>query len=387
MAIRWAARAAIVKALTVVAFSFAVPASALADAPAPAPAQADAPAPAAARADAPAPEFFGMQSWVRPDAVDVALMRRAGIGSLRHVFVRDLGPDRGRTRWAAYDALMRAAARERMEVIPTLLGIKRGRPHRPRSYDEWIAWTAFATAVARRYGRGGTFWGAHGDLEPMPLTAFQIWNEPNIPAYWRPAPDAAGYLRLVRATRKRLRAVDPSARIVLAGLPDSRLGTPALDYLRALYARPGARSLFDVVALNPYSRFSDGVMRALNRTRNLMDRRGDTKTPLWITEIGWSTDGPRSQFRTTRLGQAARIHYTLTALIAARERLLLERVTWFGLQDRDYGTEEKPWWGPRVGLFDVEGRPKPGWRTYVGFTGGDEGGPLRSISARPADAY
>jgi hypothetical protein len=48
--------------------------------------------------------------------------------------------------------------------------------------------------------------------------------------------NAASYLRLVRLTRARLRATDPRASIVLAGLPDSRLGVPMLDYVRAIYA-------------------------------------------------------------------------------------------------------------------------------------------------------
>ena len=342
-------------------------------------------APAIAAADAPGRAFFGMQAWSRPAAADVAMMGRGGVGSMRVLFIGDLGNKHHNTRWATYDAFMVAAARERIDVLPTLLGSSHGRPHRPLTPAGMRKWTEFVGDVAERYGRGGTFWRDHGDLEPMPLTAFQVWNEPNIPAYWSPATDVAGYVRLVRLTRERLREVDPNATTVLAGLPDSRLGVPSLDYLRAIYAQPGAKSVFDVVALHPYARYSDGVMRALNRARSLMNRRGDRSTPIWITELGWSTGGGRSQFRTTRAGQSARIHYTLTALLAARERLRLGRVIWFGLQDRAYGLTEKPWWGPRVGLFDVDGKPKPGWGTFVGFTGGQAGGRLRAVGNRDGD--
>jgi hypothetical protein len=235
------------------------------------------------------------------------------------------------------------------------------------------------TGVAARYGRGGSFWHLHPELQPTPITAYQVWNEPNLPAYWRPADDAAGYLRLLRLTRARLRAVDPKALIVLGGLPDSRLGTRMLDYLRAIYAQPGARTLFDVVALNPYSPDARGVLQKLNDVRAYMDRRGDRRTPLWITEIGWSTSGPRSPFRTSPRGQALRISQTFHALIAARARLRLGRVVVFGLQDRPYAASERPWWGPRVGLFDLTGRPKPAWQTFVAFTGGRRGGRLRSV--------
>jgi len=372
MPIRLTVRAAIATALAIASLSFVAAAPALADAGAP--------------EDAPSPEFFGMQSWVSPDAEDMTVLKRAGIGMVRIVFVGHLGRKRHDTRWAPYDRLMTSAAKERIEVVPTLLGTMHARPHRPLTAAGRRKWGEFVTDVARRYGRGGTFWAQHGDLEPMPLTSFQVWNEPNLPAYWSPATDAAGYVRFVSQTRALLRAVDPNVTIVLGGLPDSRLGMPALDYLRKVYKQPGARTAFDVVALHPYSRYSTGVMRALNRTRLLMDRRGDTEAAIWITELGWSTDGPRSQFRTTRRGQADRIRYTLSAMIAARERLRLERVIWFGLQDREYGTEEKPWWGPRVGLFDVQGRPKPGWNTFVEFTGGEPAERLRSVSARAAEA-
>ena len=341
--------------------------------------------PSAALADDPGRAFFGMQSWSWPDPDDLALMNRAGVGMTRVLFAGDLGNKRHNTHWAPYDAMMTSAARERIEILPTLLGISRGRPHRPHTPAGLRKWSEFVNDVAERYGRGGAFWEANPDLEPMPLTAYQVWNEPNLPAYWRPKPNAASYVKLVRLTRERLRAVDPGVSIVLAGLPDSRLGVPAIEFVRAIYAQPGARTEFDVVALHPYSKSSEGVMGAMNRTRALMNRRGDRSTAIWITELGWATGGPRSPFRTTRAGQAARIRATLTALIAARERLRLERVTLFGLQDRALGATEKPWWGTRVGLFGIDGRPKPAWDAFLDFTGGERGGRVRSLAARRAD--
>jgi len=52
------------------------------------------------------------------------------------------------------------------------------------------------------------------------------------------------------------------------------------------------------------------VLDKLNQVRALMDRRADRKTPIWVTEIGWATGGPRSPFSTTRRGQAERIDRT-----------------------------------------------------------------------------
>ena len=328
--------------------------------------------------------FFGIQSWTFPNARDVALMKRGRVGTYRVMFDAAVQARPADARWAVYDEVLAIAARERIEVLPVLIGNTRGHPPlaRPRTRAQRTAWAGFVTAVAARYGRGGTFWEAHPELQPIPLEAYQVWNEPNLPVFWRPSNDAAGYLRFVRLTRARLRAVDPEATIVLAGLPESRLGTPMLEYMRAIYAQPGARSLFDVVALHPYAADAPGVLAALNRVRAYMNRRGDHGTPIWVTEIGWATGGPRSPFTTTRAGQAARVSRTFRALLAARARLRLERIVYSALQDRAYGPTERPGWGPRLGLFDMAGRSKPAWRTYVGFTGGQAEGRLRSAAGR-----
>jgi hypothetical protein len=332
----------------------------------------------------PAPAFFGLQGHTLPGTGEIAMMKRGGAGTLRAVFDGGIQAFPESTRWSSYDALMAAASREQIAVLPVLIGIPGRRPRldHPRTRAQRMGWARFVSGVAARYGRGGTFWAAHPDLAPMPITAYQVWNEPNLPAYWRPRGDAAGYLRLVRLTRARLRAIDPQATIVLGGLPDSRLGTPMLEYLRMVYAQPGARTLFDAVALNPYAATASGVLAKLNEVRAFMDRRGDGATPIWVTEIGWASGGPRSPFTTSPRGQAARLQRLLRALIAARLRLHLASVIVFGLQDRAYDPSEKPWWGPRVGLFDIAGRPKPAWATFVRFTGGRPGGRLRSVARR-----
>lgn len=340
-------------------------------------------APAPALAAGPSRAFFGMQTWTTPTERELAMMSRGRVGTFRALFygpVPATSPD-GRG-WAAYDATVAGAARQRIRILPFLLGRPGGgqRFAHPRTRRERTAWGSFVTAFATRYGRGGTFWRAHPELPSVPMTAYQVWNEPNLPVYWRPGVDAAAYLRLVRLTRARLRAVDPKASIVLAGLPDSSRGTLMLDFLDAIYAQPGARSLFDVVALHPYAEDAAGVLEKLNRVRALMNRRADRRTPIWVTEIGWSTGGPRSPFRTNRAGQATRIAQTLRALIAARTRLRLGRVVIVTLQDREYVTGEAPWWGPRVGLFDRAGTPKPAWSAFVRFTGGRRGGRLARVA-------
>lgn len=319
--------------------------------------------------------FYGIQTWTLPNSADVQMMERARLGTLRIVLHGQLGASPSEAAWAPYDKLMTSTSKAGIEVLPVLLGIKSKsrRVQRPRTRSQRKAWYGFVTAVAKRYGRDGSFWKKNPMLAPKPFTAYQIWNEPNLPAYWRPSNDAKGYVKLVRGTRERLRKVDSAAQIVLAGLPDSRRGTPSLTYLRSIYAQRGSRSWFDVVALHPYSRDASGVLVALNRVRAHMNGQKDRKTPIWVTEVGWAASGPSSPFTTTKSGQSRRVAALYRMLTNARERLVLGRVLLFGLQDRAYGVKERPWWGPKVGMFDVYGRPKPAWRSLVRATGGESG--------------
>jgi len=45
----------------------------------------------------------------------------------------------------------------------------------------------FATAVAERYGSGGSFWATRppGDAG-LAVTRFEVWNEPNLNSTWKP---------------------------------------------------------------------------------------------------------------------------------------------------------------------------------------------------------
>lgn len=64
---------------------------------------------------------------------------------------------------------------------------------------------AFAAKAAQRY-------------PATEVGAWEVWNEENLAAYWPGGPDPAGYSRLLAATATAVRAVRPSARLVLGGL-------------------------------------------------------------------------------------------------------------------------------------------------------------------------
>src|SRR5206468_3560442 len=70
---------------------------------------------------------------------------------------------------------------------------------------------------------------------------WEIWNEPDLEAFWHPTPNASDYAALVTAASSAIKQVDRHAKIVLAGTSGVDL-----DFIRAVTAHTHS---FDVVAV------------------------------------------------------------------------------------------------------------------------------------------
>jgi hypothetical protein len=263
-----------------------------------------------------------------------------------------------------------------VDVMPVIIGSPRFAARKdtypPRSRSALRAFAAFLRDAVRRYGQGGEFWKAHPELEARPIRDWQMWNETNLEVYWLRRPSARQYAGMLRLARRTIKREDRRARIVLGGLPESRLGIPMISYLESLY-RAGGRKLFDVLAIHPYAAGAAGVEGALIRARRTMARHGDPRKPIAVTELGWATGGPSGAFTTSEAGQAAKLRATFRMLIRRRARYRVNMAVWFSLRDRALGQDERDWWAPHTGLFDVNGRPKRAWATFTSFTGGTAG--------------
>src|SRR5947208_14937959 len=95
--------------------------------------------------------------------------------------------------WRRLDAVAAALARHRLRWLPILdysaiwAATYRGNYHSPPRNNADYA--AYARAFARRYGRGGSFWRRHPRLPRLPVTDYEIWNEPNNGQFfWKPQP-------------------------------------------------------------------------------------------------------------------------------------------------------------------------------------------------------
>jgi hypothetical protein len=277
--------------------------------------------------------------------------------------------------WTTYDAIFTAAASAGVRLLPLLHGSApwvNANFQRPPLGPAWkqAAWQHFVQEFAARYGHGGEFWRQHPLLPALPPQYWEVWNEPNLRYFWGGRPQPAKYLNLLRITSQALRAADPQALVTVGGLfqhARQGFGTPASVYLNSLYGHPGAKSYFDAVALHPYASRPSGVVQNVKLARRVMRQHHDSGTPVVITELGWAVGGAglaQSPFRAT-LGQQAHRLTKAFRLLSARPSLGLNAILWFSWRD---GLENL--WIYRMGLFGLDGRPRPSWYAFARAAGG-----------------
>lgn len=270
------------------------------------------------------------------------------------------------------DTIVGDAARDGLTVLPVVIYTPNwdARPNPSGTIAiprDDAPYAAYLSALVKRYGPGGTYWADHPTLPKRPIREWQIWNEPNFTFYWPARPFAPSYVALVKAAHTAIKRVDPGAKVVLAGMPND-----AWDYLQKIYNVPHAGRYFEVVAAHPYTVIPSNVILFLQKMRAVMQRNGDARTPIVITEMGWNSSighKPADNFccQSTAARQAAKVKAVLPLLGQNRAALKLQGFyynTW-----ASQGTNGGPsadW----AGIFQITGSrlvPKP---VYAPFKAG-----------------
>jgi hypothetical protein len=320
------------------------------------------------------PDFAGIVSedaFATPGPyrqAQLARQARAGIGLVRQTFAwKDIERRPGHYDTRKYDGFVLDAARAGLTVLPILFDppafralppVERATspPRDPRTMAR------FAVALVRRYGPGGSLWRENPSVRAHPITAWQVWNEPNLPVYWAMRPDAAQYTEMLKVVGAAIHRADPHAQVVTAGLPESKLGVRFGDYLRAMY-RAGAQGAFDVLAINAYSRRVTGMQAAIVGARRITASAEDGDVPIWVTEFGWATrPGPGSKMTVGPKTQARLLKTAIRTLASERARLHLRGLVYYAWRDAKPYPGGEDFWGLHTGLIDRHGHSKPALR-------------------------
>jgi polysaccharide biosynthesis protein PslG len=270
---------------------------------------------------------------------EFAAMTRAGVESVRlPVFWATMQPsEAGPIDFSVPDRLIGAAAARGMRVLPTVLtapawaALHPGTAYNASPPRDPATFGAFLTALVHRYGPGGDYWRAHPGTPAVPVRAYQIWNEPGQPYYWTDQPFAPGYVRLLAASRAAIKAADPGAKVVLAGL-NSGYGYLSWTDLGKVYAAGGGR-LFDLAAQNPFSLKTANVVRSVRLFRDVMARHGDRRKPVLLTELSWPSAKGKTKtrygFEVSERDQANRIREAIPLLSRLRTQLHIGGIYWY----------------------------------------------------------
>lgn len=293
------------------------------------------------------------------DERTLPLVHAAGFDSAVQLFTWwDIEPQKGQFLWQVADEAVDGADEYglnlmvRLDKQPTWANIDplvRGQPPVDlKQYDRWVR------RVVKRY-RGR-------------VTAYIIWNEPNLAAEWSGLPpDPAAYVEVLRVGYRAVKAVDPAALVVSAGLASTNTqNSDALDdriFLEKMY-EAGAADYYDVLSMHPYGfgyppddphGAHDGTNLArLEDLRAIMLRHGDDK-PVWITEMGWTIKGNEHSIwqEVTRAEQA---DYLVRALEKIRaDYPWIELITVWNM-----GGEASSEWGG-YSLLEEDGSPRPAY--------------------------
>ncbi|MEA2439746.1 MAG: polysaccharide biosynthesis protein PslG [Thermoleophilaceae bacterium] len=241
------------------------------------------------------------------------------------------------TDWSPSDHVVLEAAQRRISILPVIMvapvwaarhpGEFASPPSDPKEY------ASFCGSLARRYGPGGSFWTEHPEISAMPLRSWQVWNEPSFNTFWSDQPFAEDYVELLRDARIAVKSVDPKATVVLAGLPNK-----SWTSLEKIY-KAGGRKFFDVAAFHPFTAKVDGVKTILERDRKVMAKYKDSRKPLWVTELSWTSSKGKTTINygneQTEKGQGKMLAAAFNMLAKQRGRLRIGRAYWYTWLSRD----------------------------------------------------
>jgi hypothetical protein len=197
------------------------------------------------------------------------------------------------------------------------------------------------------------------------VSAYEIWNEENLPSWWTGAPDPGGYVALLRAAYPAIKSVDPSATVVLGGLAGNDY-----EFLEGVY-KAGGKGYFDAVGVHTdtacniwspyeYLRGADGRLLpddflGYREVHSVMLANGDDK-PVWMTELSWRTtsatcsEGAWAGQKAEGVSEETQATYLSQAYHCLAQDPYVKVALWFPLED----------YGPtRSGLERSDGSHKP----------------------------
>lgn len=192
------------------------------------------------------------------------------------------------------------------------------------------------------------------------VDAYEIWNEPDVAAFWNGGPDPYAYTALLKAAYAAVKEQDPSALVVSGGLSWNYD-----KFLSAMYAA-GAKDSFDVLALHPYTtRSLSQWVSSIRLARRTELANGDTR-PIWLTEFGFNTSVDASAWQpgVTEAEQAQLVTDAYRLLDGER---YVQVAFYYGLRNNWWSHDDPTSMDACFGLLRTDFSPKPAFSAFRSY--------------------
>lgn len=197
-----------------------------------------------------------------------------------------LEPQQGRWNFEVLDHYVAGAQRAGVKVLLTLGQTPEWASSTPKTKSPYGpgasgpprdsgAWSHYIQTVASRYkGR---------------IHAYEIWNEVNVGKFY--SGDWRTLIELERAAVDRIRRIDPEAVVLSASIQGG-----AFREFEEYVAAGGARSV-DALSYHFYalSETPEAVPGRVRKVRQILERHGLGRLPIWNTETGWLFSQPKGE--------------------------------------------------------------------------------------------
>lgn len=313
------------------------------------------------------PLTYGIQTflWWDESAASLALdwTRLMVFSHVKQLFSwEDLEPKRGAWNFSRADAILGEIEAKGLKVVVRL-----------GDAPEW-SWggeeedkKSFVDSPPANKADFAAYCGAIAGRYPGRIAAYQIWNEPNLSREWGgKRPNAADYVELLKGCSAAIRAADPQAILISAGLAptgnNDNGAQPDDVYFQAMYDA-GFQVYVDVAGVNaPGYHFAPEVspdeaaaqgsqrfftFRRVEDMREVMVRNGDAGRQMAILEMGWTLDTIHPDYAWFAVTEEERADYFVRAYQYAADHWR----PWMGLMSAIYipdpawtPQDEQYWW-------------------------------------------
>ncbi|NOZ61049.1 MAG: T9SS type A sorting domain-containing protein [Calditrichaeota bacterium] len=192
---------------------------------------------------------------------------------------------------------------------------------------------------------------------PLGVKNYEIWNEPNIPIFWSPSPNAEDYFKLLEVAYPALKSVSQEIQVIgcatspAEGEPSPFI--PGINFIQQVFDFGGGNYL-DAVSFHQYHVDSPPENYLFTEISRLQAIVGN-ELPIWMTEVGYPTN---SGWPYISLDKQA--NYIPRLFLMGKSITQLKRISYYDLKNDgiDAANPEH-----NFGILTYDLQPKPAYHS------------------------